>query len=88
MLAYMCCGAPSSARISCSRCASATSTPSFLVLSLCLTTVNGRPSAVWLISKPFAVRKHLSLFECFPYVCPEPVLVKTIMFSIKMAQKI
>jgi hypothetical protein len=22
------------------------------------------------------IRKHVSLFECFPYVCPEPVLAK------------
>jgi flagellar biosynthesis/type III secretory pathway protein FliH len=31
--------------------------------------------------------KRHSCFECFPYVCPEPVLTKRIVSSIKMAQK-
>ena len=31
--------------------------------------------------------KRLSCFECFPYVCPEPVLAKWFVSSVEMAQK-
>ena len=55
-------------------------------------TVPYLPKLMMIISKPTCkkTQPHLSLslfLECFPYVCPEPVLVKRCIFSTKRRNK-
>ena len=33
-------------------------------------------NCAWLAGKKTQARKMVAFFECFPYVCPEPVLAK------------
>ena len=48
-----------------------------LYLTFCLSLTSSACSNAWeRVSSSACKNTHLSLFECFPYVCPEPVLVK------------
>jgi hypothetical protein len=44
-------------------------------------------NCAWLAGKKTQARKMVAFFECFPYVCPEPVLVKSSFIYINGSKK-